>query len=129
VEILFLILPLVLLYVFLIVPQQRRQREHRDLLRRLEAGDEVMTTAGLFGTIRQIDDENMWLEVAPGVELHFARGAVARKVTPAPAAEEDELEEYEEYDELDELEEPEPVDDVEAADEATPRDERPGDTR
>jgi preprotein translocase subunit YajC len=131
VDILFLILPLALLYIFLIVPQQRKQRAHRDLLRALSAGDEIMTTAGLYGTIRQLDDENLWLEVAPGVELRFARGAVARKITAAPA--DDEFEEYEEYDELEEVEEAEVVDDVEEPDDepstetSVNRDDRPGD--
>ena len=73
-ELLIFILPLALLYVILIIPQQRKQKAHRELLRELNPGDEIMTTAGLFGHITEIDNETMVLEVAEGVELRFARG-------------------------------------------------------
>jgi preprotein translocase subunit YajC len=92
VSILIFILPLALLWLFLVVPQQRRMREQRELINKLEPGDEVMTTAGIYGKIVELSDDNMYLQVAPGVELRFARGAVARKVSsgsePAEPAEE-----------------------------------------
>jgi preprotein translocase subunit YajC len=81
VSILIFVLPLALLWLFLVVPQQRRVREQRELINRLEPGDEVMTTAGIYGKIVELSDDNMYLQVAPGVELRFARGAVARKIT------------------------------------------------
>ena len=66
-----------------------------------------MTTAGLYGRIVELSDDNMYLQVAPGVELKFARGAVARKVSGGelgPDADE-ELEEEQFVDQADELDE------------------------
>jgi preprotein translocase subunit YajC len=79
-----LLLPLVLMggifYFLLIRPQQRRQRAQRDLLGSLAIGDEVVTIGGIHGTIRELDDENATIEVAPGVQIRFLRGAIARKL-------------------------------------------------
>jgi preprotein translocase subunit YajC len=79
-----LLLPLVLMggifYFLLIRPQQRRQRSQRDLLGSLEVGDDVVTIGGVHGTIRELDDENATVEIAPGVRVKFLRGAIARKV-------------------------------------------------
>jgi preprotein translocase subunit YajC len=79
-----LLLPLALMggifYFLLIRPQQRRQRAQRDLLGSLDVGDEVVTIGGVYGTIREINDENVTIEVAPGVQMKFLRGAIARKL-------------------------------------------------
>lgn len=90
-----------LMWVLFIRPQQRRLRAHQALVARLEVGDEVMTTSGLYGTVTALDDEVAHLEVAPGTVVRLARGAVARRLgeedgpaTPSgtaadPAVEED----------------------------------------
>jgi preprotein translocase subunit YajC len=93
-SILIFVLPLALLYIFLVLPQKRRMNEHKALLAGVEPGDEVMTTAGLYGRVVELSDDNMFLQVAPGVELKFARGAIARKVASG------ELDEYEDDEEL-----------------------------
>ena len=67
-------------YMLLIRPQQRRQRAQRDLIRSLGVGDEVVPVGGLFGIIQRLDDETVTIEVAPGVSIRFARGAIARKM-------------------------------------------------
>jgi preprotein translocase subunit YajC len=111
-SILIFVLPLALLYVFLVLPQRRRMNEHKQLLAGVQPGDEIMTTAGLYGTVVELSDDNMYLQVAPGVELRFARGAIARKISTGEAALDDdddfddddldaEPEEIEETDELD----------------------------
>lgn len=76
-----------LLWVLFILPQQRRVRAHQVVVAGLGVGDEVMTSAGLFGTITALDDEDVRIEVAPGVVVRFARGAVARSLTAERAAE------------------------------------------
>jgi preprotein translocase subunit YajC len=70
----------VLLWVFFILPQQRRVRAHQQLVAGLEAGDEVVLTAGIHGRITELGAEDLLLEVAPGVELRVARQAVLRRV-------------------------------------------------
>lgn len=72
-----------LLYVLFILPQQRRVKAHQQTVARLEEGDEVVMTAGIYGRIVRLGPEDLDLEVAPGVELKFARQAVLRRVEHA----------------------------------------------
>jgi preprotein translocase subunit YajC len=78
------LLPIVLMgaifYFLLIRPQRRQRQQHRQLVEGLDVGDEVVTIGGVYGTVRALDDESITLEVAPGVDMRFARGAVARKL-------------------------------------------------
>jgi preprotein translocase subunit YajC len=70
----------VLLWVFFILPQQRRVRAHQQLVAGLEEGDEVVLTAGIHGRITELGAEDLMLEVAPGVGLRVARQAVLRRI-------------------------------------------------
>jgi preprotein translocase subunit YajC len=92
-----LLLPLALMgaifYFLLIRPQQRRQRAQRDLLGSLDVGDDVVTIGGLHGVIRSMDDDTVTIEAAPGVDLKFLRGAIARKLVDEPEYEHSEDEE------------------------------------
>ncbi len=73
-----------LAFFFLIVrPQRRRIAAHRQLVEALSVGDEVVTTGGIFGTIRDMNDERIDLEVAPGVTIAVARAAIAQSANPA----------------------------------------------
>jgi preprotein translocase subunit YajC len=71
-----------LMWVLFILPQQRRIRAHRALVGSLEVGDDVMTTAGMYGTVTAIDegDDVVHLEIAPGTVVRLARGAVAQRL-------------------------------------------------
>lgn len=70
-------------YFMLILPQQRRTRAHRELVAGLKNGDEVMTIGGVIGTVREVTDDRLKLEVASGVELTVARQAIAQKIEKA----------------------------------------------
>jgi preprotein translocase subunit YajC len=72
-----------LLWVLFIRPRQRQVRAHQQLVASLEAGDEVILTAGIFGRIVAVQPEEVSIEVAPGVDLRVARQAVLRRVEPA----------------------------------------------
>lgn len=82
---LILLIPLLALWAMVMRPAQKRQRAMAALRAALEPGQEVMTTSGLFGTVRALEDDVVHLEVADGVVLRFARGAVADVVTPDDA--------------------------------------------
>ena len=60
-------------YFLLIRPQQKRAKEHTDLISSLEAGDDVLTTAGIYGTIVSIDGQIAELEIADGVIVRIQR--------------------------------------------------------
>jgi len=82
------LLPFVLIaavfWFFLIRPQRRRQLELLSTQRSLEVGDEVMLNAGIVGTVSALPDAGDFidLEIATGVRLKVARGAVAKILTP-----------------------------------------------
>jgi preprotein translocase subunit YajC len=84
-----LILLGVVFYFFLIAPQRRRARQLQQMTSRLEPGTEVMTTAGLFATVRSVGDTDVELEVAPGVVSRYAKGAIARIIPPDEPDEDD----------------------------------------
>jgi preprotein translocase subunit YajC len=76
--ILFLLLLFGVVYFLMIRPQQKRRREAQQMQSSLGPGDRIVTIGGLHGTIVTVDDDLAVLEVAPGVELTFARPAIAR---------------------------------------------------
>lgn len=77
---LLLLVLFVLAWVVLILPKQRELRRHNALVASLEVGDEVMSGAGIYGLITDIDGDVIHLEVAPGVVFRVARRAIASKV-------------------------------------------------
>lgn len=83
---------IVLFYFLLIRPQQKRAKQARELQLNLQPGDRVMLTAGLFGTVTEVEETttNIKVEIAHGVVIQVVRQAVAQKVTEAPAEESDE---------------------------------------
>jgi preprotein translocase subunit YajC len=81
-ELLFLIVMFGLLWALLIRPQQRRVRQHQELVSTLATGDEVITAGGIVGRVTAVDGDQLRLEVSPGVELRVVRGAVSRRVAP-----------------------------------------------
>ena len=82
-SLLLLVLMGVFFYFLLIRPQQRRARQQRALIDSLDIGDEVMTIGGLYGTVRRLEDDRVTLEVAPGVDLQYAKSAIARRLEVA----------------------------------------------
>jgi preprotein translocase subunit YajC len=76
--ILFLLLLFGVVYFLMIRPQQKRRREAQEMQNKLGPGDQIVTIGGLHGTVVSIDDDVATLEVAPGVQVKFARPAIAR---------------------------------------------------
>ena len=77
--VIFLVL-LVLMYAVLIVPQQRRVKAQRLILSSLAEGDVVLTSAGIYGVITEMVGEDVYLEVAEGIELKITKASIAGKV-------------------------------------------------
>ena len=76
-----LIVIMLLMYMFLIRPQQKRAKEQQALVRSLAPGDEVLLNSGIHGVVKEVEEENgvIWLEVAKDLELKVLRTAVDRK--------------------------------------------------
>jgi preprotein translocase subunit YajC len=79
-------LPLLLMgvvfYFLLIRPQNQRRRAQMQMQSDVEVGDEVVTTAGIYGTITEIDDDYgiVTVEVAPNTDIRMARAAIAQRL-------------------------------------------------
>jgi preprotein translocase subunit YajC len=72
-QILFLVGLFVLFYFIAIRPQRKRQKEHTEMVSKLNKGDEVVTNSGILGKVTGLDDNYMVLNVANNVELKFQR--------------------------------------------------------
>jgi preprotein translocase subunit YajC len=79
-------LPLLLMgvvfYFLLIRPQNQRRRAQLEMQSDVEVGDEIVTTAGIYGTITEIDDDYgiVTVEVAPNTDIRMARAAIAQRL-------------------------------------------------
>ena len=85
---LFPLLLLAVMYVFLILPQRKRSKAHAELLRAVSPGDEILTSGGIYGGVTEIDGDDLYLEIAPDVEIKINRRAVSERIsgTRTPAA-------------------------------------------
>ncbi|MBL8860291.1 MAG: preprotein translocase subunit YajC [Planctomycetes bacterium] len=57
-------------------PEQKARKKRAAMLAQIKKGDDVMTTGGLFGTVVQVQDDRITLQVAEGTRLRFARSAI-----------------------------------------------------
>jgi preprotein translocase subunit YajC len=71
-----------LFWLLLVRPQARRQRELRAMQASLSVGDEVVLTSGIHGVLREVDDDVVGVEVASGVTIRVARGAIGANARP-----------------------------------------------
>jgi len=79
-----LILIFVVFYFLLIRPQNKRQKEHREMVTNLGVGDEVVTAGGVLGKVTEVSEQFLRIEVADGVQLRVQRhtiGAIMPKGT------------------------------------------------
>lgn len=77
-------LPIIILfaifYFLLIRPQQKKAKEHRDMIANLKKGNRIVTSGGIYGTITSMDDTTIGLEIADKVKIKLSRGNVAALV-------------------------------------------------
>lgn len=83
------LLPLVLIFVvfyfLLIRPQQKRQKQHREMVASLSTGDEVVTNGGTLGRVIDVGDTFITLEIAPNINIKVQRNAVAQMMPKGTA--------------------------------------------
>ena len=96
------LLPLVLIFVvfyfLLIRPQQKRAKQHREMLGTVRRGDKIVTGGGIMGTVTKVvNDDELAVEIAEGIKIRVQRSLIANvqskskpssgDATPAPANE------------------------------------------
>jgi len=69
------------MYFLMIRPQQKRAKQHQEMQSGLSAGERVLLTSGMFGTVAHVGERQIIVELAPGVEVTVLKGNVARKVS------------------------------------------------
>jgi len=76
----FLIGMFVLMYFLLIRPQQKRAKDHKNLLKELKKGDEVVTNGGVIGKINAVDESFAEIEIASGVSVKVQKQGINQKM-------------------------------------------------
>lgn len=72
-----IVIAFLLLWLIVVRPQRRRQAQQQQVVSELRVGDEVLTAGGIYGTISQIDEDRITVEIAPQTEVVVARRAIA----------------------------------------------------
>jgi preprotein translocase subunit YajC len=68
-------------YFLFIRPRSQAARRQRETLMELTPGDEVLTGAGIFGTVLDVEDDRVTIETAPGTRMTVLRSTSARRIT------------------------------------------------
>jgi preprotein translocase subunit YajC len=69
------------MYLLILRPQQKKMKEQQEMLSKLASGDEVVTTSGILGRVKEVSEKVITLEVASNVHMKFLRSQVAQKLT------------------------------------------------
>jgi len=75
--IVFLIVMFGLMYLVLIRPQRKRQKEHQQLVLELKRGDKVITAGGIYGEIETVSDDSIVMKIESGTTIRVAKNSVA----------------------------------------------------
>ena len=67
----------VVFYFILIRPQQKKQKQHQQLLANLKTGDKVVTSSGIHGLIANVKETTFLLKVADNVKIEIDKGAIS----------------------------------------------------
>ena len=76
IQILPFLLIFVIMYFLIIRPQQRRLKDHREMVAALRRGDTVVTGGGLIGKVTKADDDELQVELAPGMKVKVIRSTI-----------------------------------------------------
>ena len=70
---------ILIMYFLMIRPQQKRQKEHKNMLSSLKKGDKVVTSSGIHGTITDSDDTTFEIQVSDSSKIRFDKAAITIK--------------------------------------------------
>ena len=81
-----LVLVMLIMYFFMIRPQNKKQKETEAMIAALKKGDKVVTIGGIHGVVSSTKDSTVILKVEDGTKIEFNKSAVATVVVDKPAA-------------------------------------------
>jgi preprotein translocase subunit YajC len=91
-----MVLMLAVMYVLMIRPQRQRQAQQQSMIDSAGVGDDVLTTGGIYGTIAQVEGDDIVVEIAKDVTVHMTRRGIAAVLPPEEDEDEEEAEEQDE---------------------------------
>jgi preprotein translocase subunit YajC len=77
-----MVLMLGVMYVLMIRPQRQRQAQQQSMIDGASVGDDVLTTGGIYGTISEVEGDDIVVEIANGVTVHMTRRGIAAVLPP-----------------------------------------------
>ena len=75
-----------IMYFLMIRPQQKRLKEHRDMIAAIRRGDSIVTGGGIVGKVTKVEDQELQVEIAEGVRIKILRGTISEVRTKGEAA-------------------------------------------
>ncbi|MBU1161072.1 MAG: preprotein translocase subunit YajC [Proteobacteria bacterium] len=75
-----IVLMFVIFYFLLIRPQQKKAKEHREMISQVRKGDRIVTSGGLHGRVTAVSDATLTVEIADKVRVKIARGNISQVV-------------------------------------------------
>ena len=87
------------MYVLMIRPQRQRQSQQQSMIDNAGVGDDVLTTGGIYGTITQVEGDDVVVELAPELTVHMTRRGIAAVLPPEEEADDDVEEDEDDEDE------------------------------
>lgn len=75
-DLILIVVMMVVFYFLLIRPQQKRAKEHRELVSALSKGDEVLTSGGILGRITKVTDDYVVVEIADNLEIKLQKHSI-----------------------------------------------------
>lgn len=77
---LFFVFMILIMYMFMIRPQQKRQKEHLNMINNLRKGDKVITSSGIHGTIHDIEEKALVVQIADNTRIKIEKSAITSRV-------------------------------------------------
>ena len=75
---------IIAIFWFMILrPQQKKQKQHQQMIEALKKGDKVIMSGGMHGTIAGLDEKTVLVQVAENVKMKFEKGAITTVVREA----------------------------------------------
>jgi preprotein translocase subunit YajC len=108
-----MVLMLGVMYVLMIRPQRQRQAQQQSMIDNARVGDDVLTTGGIYGTITQIEGDDVVVELAPELTVHMTRRGIAAVLPPEDEEADEDVDDGEE--DVDDEDDLEPVGELSAA--------------
>ena len=66
-----------IMYFLMIRPQQKRMKEHREMIAAITRGDQIVTSGGVIGKVTKVEDNELQVEIAEGVRIKILRSTVS----------------------------------------------------